>query len=188
MDQLNPTESLEIISKAIHQTKENFKEQVVYFILWGWVSLIASIINYYLAAHTSFQYPYLPWLILVPIALIFHFRIEKKRGKAKKIQSYYDLYLKYLWSVLGGSFIAIIIYTSYFDIPPTSFLLLLAGMGTLITGLTIEFKPISWGGLALLLFSFVALFVSPSQTLLVYCLAIILGYLVPAYMLGKDKK
>ena len=112
--------------------------------------------------------------------------MKKQQGKTKKFQSYYNLYLKYLWSVLGVSFITIIIYTSYFNIPPTSFLLFLAGIGTLITGLTIEFKPISLGGFALLLFSFIALFVSPSQTLIVYCLAIILGYLVPAYMLSSQ--
>ena len=42
-NQLNPKESLHIISKAINQTKDNLKEQNFYFILWGWLISIASL-------------------------------------------------------------------------------------------------------------------------------------------------
>ena len=61
-EKINPSDSLEIITKAINQTQENIKEQTPYFILWGWIILIASVSHYLLMTATNFQYSFLPFL------------------------------------------------------------------------------------------------------------------------------
>ena len=64
-----------------------------------------------------------------------------------KYETYLDRFLKYLWIVIGISFINIIFICSFLKVIPTSLILLLAGIGTLITGLTMKFKPLTIGGI-----------------------------------------
>lgn len=185
-EKLNPSDSLEIISTAIHQTQENIKEQAPYFILWGWIILIASLCHYFLMTIINFKYAFLPWTILPLIGLVLHFIYERKQAKAKQIVSYYDTYLKYLWSALGASFIAIIFFTSYLNINPTPFILLTAGIGSLISGLTIKFRPIWVGGIILFMLAIMSLFASSANTLLISSAAMAMGYLIPSYMLKNQ--
>jgi len=185
--QLNPNESLNIISKAINQTKENIKEQSFYFILWGCLVPLASIAHYLMLKLTDLEHSYIPWLIIIPIGWIFSIIYSIKKKNTKKYETYFDMFLKYLWIVIGLSFIGIIFISFYLNINPTVFILLLAGIGTLVSGLTMKFKPLSYGGVALFIFSIVSLFVDSSDTLLVNAIAVVVGYLIPAYLLKKSE-
>ncbi|CAM4421504.1 hypothetical protein [Zobellia nedashkovskayae] len=185
--QLNPTESLNIISKAIGQTKEKIKEQSFYYIMWGWIISVASFCNYLLVTFTEFKHDYLPWLILIPIGWILSISYSIKKEKTKKYETYFEVFLKYLWIVLGISFIVIVFISSQLKTNPTSFILLLAGIGTLVSGLTMKFKPLSFGGISFFFFAIASLFVSNSFTLLITSIAMIIGYLIPAYILKKSE-
>tara|TARA_R110002033_G_C3865283_1_gene236822 strand:+ start:148 stop:717 length:570 start_codon:yes stop_codon:yes gene_type:complete len=185
-NQLTPTESLKVISEAINQTKENIKDQSFYYIMWGWLISIASFTHYVLL-FKDFKQSYLPWLILMPIGWIVSITYAMKKEKSLKYETYLDVFLKNLWIVIGISFIGIIFISSSLKVNPTSFILLLAGIGTLVSGLTMKFKPLSIGGIMLFIFSIVSLFVGNSETLLVNGIAIIFGYLIPAYLLKKSK-
>ena len=186
-NQLNPSESLNIISKAINQTKENIKEQSFYYILWGWLISIASFANYLLLVFTDFRHSYFPWLVLIPMGWIISIVYSIKKEKTKRYETYLDTFLKNLWTVIGLSFIGILFISFSLKVNPTSFILLLAGIGTLVSGLTMKFKPLSVGGIMLFIFSIVSLFVDKSDILLVNGIAIIIGYLIPAYLLKKSE-
>ena len=75
----NPKESLNIISKAINQTRENLKEQSFYFILWGWLISIASLSHYLIIKLTDIAYSYIPWLILIPLGWIISIFYSMKK-------------------------------------------------------------------------------------------------------------
>ena len=181
--ELNPTESLHIISDAINKTRENIRGQSFYYLLWGWIVTIASFSHYVLASNTNFKMEYLPWLILIPIGWITSIAYSIKREKTKPYQTYFELFLKYLWIVLGISFILVVFISAKLKINPTALVLLLAGIGTFISGLTLKFKPLIIGGLLLFIFSIISLFVDKSYILLIHTIAIIVGYLIPAYLL-----
>ena len=187
MNQLSPQESLNIISEAINQTKDNFKEQSFYFILWGWLISIASFSHYLIIRQTDIEHSYIPWLILIPLGWIISITYSIKRERAKKYETLFDMFLKYLWVVIAISFIGILFISFYQKINPTAFILLLAGIGTLISGLVMKFKPLSIGGIFLFVFSIASLFVNNSDTLLINAIAIIIGYLIPAYLLKKTE-
>ncbi len=186
-EQLNPSESLDIISKAINQTKENIKEKSFYYILWGWLVSIASFANYFILAFTDIRQSYILWLVLTPMGWIISKVYTTKKEKAKKYETYLDVFLKNLWTVIGVSFIVIHFISFYLKVNPTAFVLLLAGIGTLVSGLTMKFNPLSVGGVMLFIFSIVSLFVNKTDALLVNGIAIIIGYLIPAYLLKKSK-
>lgn len=185
--QLNPTESLNIISKAISQTKENIKGQSFYYIMWGWIIAIAAFCNYILTTYTDFRHDYLPWLILVPIGWIVSITYSIKNERTKQYQTYFELFLKHLWIVLGISFIVSVFISIALKIHPTIFVLLLAGIGTLVSGLTMKFKPLTIGGLLFFVFAVTSIFVDKSTVLLLNTIAIVTGYLIPAYLLKKSK-
>lgn len=186
-EKLNPTESLNIISKAISQTKDNIKDQSFYYIMWGWLISIASLSNYLLVTFTNFKQAYLPWLILIPVGWIVSITYSIKKERTKKYETYIEIFLKYLWIVLGVSFILVVNISIWLKINPATFVLLLAGVGTLVSGLTMKFKPLSIGGISLFGFAISSLFVNNSLTLLITSIAVVVGYLIPAYLLKKSK-
>lgn len=186
VEKLSPKESLDIISDAIQKTKENIKEQSFYYLVWGWLCAIAAIMNYFILNFTTFKYPYLPWAILMPLGGIITMVYSIKYYKYKSYETYLNVFLKYLWIVLGVSFILTVFISLILKISPTVFVLLLAGIGTLISGLTMKFKPLIWGGILFIVFSLTSIFVDDSLKLLIYAVAIIIGYLIPAYILKRS--
>ena len=185
-ERLNPKESLDIISDAIQKTKENIKEQSFYYLLWGWLVPIAAIMNYLILNFSVFKYPYLPWAILMPLGGIITMVYSIKYYKYKSYETYLSVFLKYLWIVLGVSFILIVFISLILKVSPTILTLLLAGIGTLISGLTMKFKPLIWGGILFFLFSLTSIFVDDSLKLLINAIAVIIGYLIPAYILKSS--
>ena len=73
-------------------------------------------------------------------------------------------------------------------IVPQSLLLLLAGIGTTITGLLIKFKPLVIGGIAFFIFCIATTFVADDYIALLTGVSIICGYLIPGYLLKSAKE
>ena len=185
-ENLNPKESLDIISDAIQKTKQSIKEQSFYYLLWGWFASIAAIMNYLILNFTTFKYDFLPWAILMPLGGIISMIYSIKYRTHKSYETYLDEFLKYFWIVLGVSFILAVFISLIIKVNPTIFVLLLAGIGTLVSGLIMKFKPLIWGGTLFFVFSLTSIFVDDSLKLLIFAIAIITGYLIPAYILKRS--
>lgn len=185
-EKLNPKESLDIISDAIQKTKENIKEQNFYYLLWGWFAAIAAIMSYLIMNFTTFKFDFLPWAILMPLGGIITMIYAIRYSKHKSYETYLDGFLKYVWIVVGVSFILVVFTSLILKVNPTIFVLLIAGIGTLISGLIMKFKPLIWGGILFFVFSLTSVFLDDSLRLLIFAIAIITGYLVPAYILKKS--
>ena len=184
---LNPKESLDIISDAIQKTKENIKEQSFYYMLWGWLTSIAAILQYLIIRLTTFHYDFLPWAILMPLGGIISLVYSIKYHKRKSYETFLDAFLKYLWIVLTISFILSVFVSLILEISPSIFVLLFAGTGTLISGLIMKFRSLILGGIVFFLLSMASLFVDDSLKLIVFSIAIFIGYLIPAYIIKRSK-
>ncbi|MDP5228911.1 MAG: hypothetical protein NWQ38_00855 [Cellulophaga sp.] len=185
-NQLNPNESLKIISQAISLTKENIKGQSFYFLWWGWIIAIAAFAHYFLETFSNTDKSYVPWMILVPIGWAGSIIYAKKKEKTKPYETYFELFLQYLWVVLGISFMISVFISLWLEVQPAIFVLLLAGIGTLVSGLIMKFKPLIVGGIFFFVFAVTCLFVDTTTILLFNALAIITGYLIPAYLLKNS--
>ncbi|MGB5699424.1 hypothetical protein [Muriicola sp.] len=186
-NQLNPNESLKIISRVINQTRENIKDQSFYFLWWGWIITIAAFGHYFLTVFSDTDNSHIPWIILIPIGWVGSIVYSIKKEKEKSYQTYFELFLKYLWIVLGISFMISVFISLSLDVQPAIFVLLLAGIGTLVSGLTMKFKPLIIGGLLFFIFAIGSLFVNQTTVLLLNAIAIVTGYLIPAYFLKNSK-
>jgi hypothetical protein len=183
---LNPKESLELITDVINKTKENINHYSFVFLLWGWFLAIASVIRFLLAYFTEFKYPFLPFPVLSAIAIIISI-VFYTRKKITYAETYLSFFLKRLWAgVMLGS-ILLVFACVVQKIQPSTFTLILGGIGTLITGQVIKFRPLQIGGALLLISSIVCCFIVDDYKFLMVGLAIIPGYLIPGYLLKKVK-
>jgi|SRR5580704_439518 hypothetical protein len=184
-NELTPSEGLQKIAEIIGRTKENIKGQSFCFLLWGWLIAIASFLFFILHSYTSFTLYFLPFPILAIcgiIATIYYYK-----GKWYDSETYLGYYLKILWLVLGLSFILVVFINVMEQYPPFTYTLLIGGIGTLVSGFVLRFKPLIAGGVLFLLFSVASIFVSDSVKPLLQGVAVVAGYLIPGYLLKNSK-
>ncbi len=186
MENLSVQESLEVIASTIRKTKENMKEQSFYYLLWGWLTLVAALSQYAVRVFTASHLDYIPWLVLVPLGIVVTLIHGKKSNRQRGYETYLGTFLQYFWMVLGLSFVVVVFLSVALHVNATIFTLFLAGLGTLVSGLAMKFNPMITGGIVFYVFSVVSVFVSGSVSLLLFALAIALGYLLPAYLLKKS--
>jgi len=184
---LSPAESLKLIAETIEKTKSNVQNGSFYFLLWGWLVSIAGIVQFVLVEYTDIKAYYYVWPIMAFIGIVacvmYGFKVERK----KTFETHLDAVFKYLWIVLGISFFLIAFISLWNKTLPGPYVLLLAGIGTLISGLLIKFKPMIIGGVLFFIFSIACLFTPPSYQVLVSTFAIIIGYLIPGYILRSNQ-
>jgi hypothetical protein len=184
-NEFNPSQSLQIIADAISQTKENIRSYSFLFLLWGWLIAIASFSFYVLHTYTSFKLFFLPFPILALGGIVTTIVYFVRRQYVS--ETYLGYYLNKLWMVLGISFIlAVFINVSQHD-QPFTYTLLIGGIGTLTSGLALRFKPLIIGGGVFFLFSVASIFVADNYQPLLQGIAVIVGYLVPGYLLKYSK-
>lgn len=182
---LDPAQSLEVIAAVIAQTKENIKGYSFLYLLWGWLIAIASFSFFLLQHYTSFKYFFLPFPLLAVTGIV----ISLWRHSAMRHQSetYIASYLKKLWLVLGISFALVIFINIVETATPFTYTLLIGGIGTLVSGLVLRFKPLVSGGVLFLLFSVISVFTPDNYKPLLQGIAVITGYLVPGYLLKYSR-
>ncbi len=182
----DPQQSLQIITEAIQGSKENIKENAWYFIFWGILVSVTCLIHYTLLKMHYDAKPHILWPALMIgggiISSVHGYREEKK----KPYQSHLSLFMKNLWIVLGLAYIIVIVMCFKYQNNPVMPILLLSGIGTLVTGLTIKFKAMSIGGVALLVCSVLALWTYGVESLVLCAVAIIVGFVIPGVLLKKS--
>lgn len=184
---LKPEESLQIIEKMINRTKGNLHDNSFYFLLWGWIVLIGIFGHTILANFTNFSKPYLSWLIIIP-GMIINIIYAMRQGKKKTISTHVDKVNFMTWIAFLVSYTITIVFMAKLNYNIVPIIFLLAGNATFLTGVIIKFKPLIWGGIIFWLGA-IGLFTLPGNlNIFVPPLAIILGYLVPGYMLKSQNK
>jgi len=184
-NKLDPVQSLHIITEAIAKTKENIKAHGFLFLLWGWLIAIASISFFILQAYTSFRWFFLPFPVLVLIGIILSVRHYAREGH--QTETYMGYYLKKMWLVLGISFITVDVMNVIITQPPFTYTLLIGGIGTMVSGLVLRFRPLVVGGVLFLLFAVASVFTPDLYKPLLQGIAVVTGYLIPGYLLKHSK-
>jgi hypothetical protein len=187
MENINANASFDIISESIRNAKVNLRSQSFYYILWGWLAVVSSLFDFTLIKMGESYFHFIPWILMMPLGWLGSYIYSRNQSDSKGFVTQVESFLKYLWLTLGLA-MAVVIFVSVLNkINPAILILALAGIGTLVSGLTMKFKPLIIGGILFFIFSLVCLYIKSETIYLVYALAIILGYLVPAYKLKSLK-
>jgi hypothetical protein len=128
------------------------------------------------------------WLIVVGI--IFSAWYGNKEGKTRKVRTYVGDSIKYLWIGMGiAYFVLSMILSKYgWDKIVFPFFIMLYGLGTFVSGNIIQFRPLVIGGAIASAIAISAAFVEYDYQMLLAAAAILISYIIPAYMLRRRKK
>ncbi len=184
---LSAEESIQLIQQMIINTKASLSDHSYYFLMWGWLSVIASLGGYFLMKTPIGPYSYFSWFLLplvgIPLS-IYH-----KNKNPETVESNLGFFIQQIWTGMGITSLIMfgLIFFVYFPI----FLVFLMLLGTVvfITGAVMKFKPLIAGAMFFWLSAIICAFLKdyPNQ-LLIYAIAIFLGYIVPGYILKSQYK
>src|SRR4051794_38130378 len=105
--QIQPNESLAIISSMIDNAKNKIADDGFLFIFWGGNVLISAMIHY-ITVKMGIPNGSLAWVILMPFGGVFSAIYGVKQRKKERVRTYVDEYLGYnWWAFLIGLFITL---------------------------------------------------------------------------------
>lgn len=181
-------ESLAIITEAINKTKDNYRNNSFYFLLWGWLIALASIGFFVLHQYTAFEYYFIPFPILATVGIITTIVYYLRQHSKAPTESYMTYFLSRLWLVLGASFILVVFINVSQHHAPFTYTLIIAGIGTAVSGIVMRFKPMTWGGIFFFASAVASIYIPDAFSVLLQGVAIIVGYLIPGYLLKNSNK
>lgn len=188
-EQFSPQESLRLIHTMIARTRQNMSDNSIYFLVWGWLTFFACIGQFVLKNLIRYEYHYQVWLITI-IGIFFSIYQGRKQEKQKRIKTYVDESMSQLWAGMAACFfvLAMILTRMGWGTPVFPFFIMLYGLGTFVSGYMLKFKPLIVGGVAAWCLAIGATFVSYDYQMLFGAAAILVSYIIPAYLLRRRDK
>ena len=175
-------ESLKIITEMINKTKFDIRQGSFYLLFWGWLIFACSISEYLLHKFTDVTHPYYVWFLVIPgvfVSMIYGF----VTGRKARVQTYTGMLYMWIWmGFLIAATVLFIVQSKRMDLV-TPYILLLIGLPTFVSGFIIKFRPLIAGGICFWITALVVHFAGPSFSSLGTALAMLIGYLIPGYML-----
>lgn len=188
-ENFSPQESLRLIRSMLEKTRQDMGNNSAYFLLWGWVTFAACIGQFILKYILHSDKHPLAWLLLVP-ALIISIWMGFREQRIQKNQTYIGESMKYLWMGMGISFfvLGMILGKMGWNNNVFPFFMLLYGLGTFVSGQFLRFKPLILGGAMAWLLAITSCYFSYDYQILFGAGAILVSYIIPAYMLRSIRK
>ncbi|MBA7519717.1 hypothetical protein ES705_11804 [subsurface metagenome] len=183
---LSPKDSISIIQEMIEIAKGNIRSRAYYFIIWGYAVLAGCLLHYALLKLTDYEKPYQAWLIVL-LGFIPATIYSIKQAKSEKIFTHLDRINVFLWVTFGVSYLIFLVYIAKFNYQIFPLIFLLVGNCVFMSGINLKFKPLIAGGILYWVGTIISFYLSLEYLLLLCFVLIIVGYLIPGYML-KNKK
>lgn len=189
MEKMNERQSLQIITQMIETAKNNITHSSFYFLLWGWAVFAASIIHYILLM-SNFSLHFLPWPVLMTAAGVVAGIHGYKDSKTPRTKTYFDKFLSSLWISTTFAIVTLLVLISLLADFKTAYVsvIVVFGLGTIVTGSILKFAPLIIGGIMAWLCAISYLWVDFPEALLVMALAILSSYIIPGYLLRAKRE
>ncbi|HEY3404048.1 MAG TPA: hypothetical protein VGK59_11710 [Ohtaekwangia sp.] len=186
-ENLSAQESLDIITGMIEQAKGSVQKNSFYFLLWGWVVVLANLAVFVLIRFTDYPNPFIVWSITIPAA-IFSIIHGIRKDKQSRVSTHLEKISAAIWIGFGITCFTFIIFGAKIGWQINPVITIMCATPTFVSGVIIRFKPLMFGAITLWVLG-VASFVVGSSELqfLLSAIAITLGYLVPGYMLRSHE-
>ncbi len=188
-EKFSPEQSLQLIQTMISKTKQDMSYNSIYFLVWGWITFIACTGQFILKHILQYEQHYQVWWLVV-IGIIFSIYQGIKDGKKQNAKTYVGDSIKYLWMGMGISYfvLSMILSKIGWGSAVFPFFILLYGLGTFISGNILQFKPLIIGGIIAWALAIGAVYVTYDYQMLFGAAAILVSYIIPAYLLRSRNK
>jgi hypothetical protein len=178
---LELNESLRIIDEMVQKARFNFSQGSFYFIYWGVLLIVASLGEYVLRSIESTM----PWMLWPIVGIVggvgsWIYGMRRHSGASRL---HLDRVYSAIWMAFFITLLPLLLALVAHRIDPNGYVLIVAGMPTFLTGMVLQFKVLKWGGVALWLMGLIAIFIAPEQSSLCYATGILLGYVIPGFVM-----
>ncbi|HOW26628.1 MAG TPA: hypothetical protein PK711_13290 [Bacteroidales bacterium] len=183
-------DKLGLIYEMIENSRAQIRENAFFFLLWGWLVLIASLIHFILMK-LGHYHSFLAWPIIMTAGMVISVIAGIRLGKKSTYRTYVDTAIIYLW---WGFFFLILVVLSFaiFGLIPwhilNALIIAMYGLGTFVSGGILKFRPLIIGGICSWIISLGVFFVPGDYMLLLVALSIIIAYLIPGYLIRRSVK
>jgi hypothetical protein len=201
--QLTEQESLTLITQMINKAKDSCHNTGITSIMWGAVIAACSLVKLS-ELQFAYRFPFDIYLLAL-VAVIPQVYISIREKKKRKVKSYDDVFMDYLWLGFGISIFLLVfinnslyhemagykntagqsaVFVLYEYISPL--FLLLYGMPTFVSGVSMKFKPMIFGGLLCWVCCIIAIYTPVKIDLLLTAFSAVFAWLVPGIIMEKD--
>ena len=186
-----PEESLLLISKTIEETKKKIQENGHIIVLWGSLIFLVIFSQYVLellGLHKKFD---IVWTcILFPLGAIYTFFYIRRKTKKNNIPK------TVLGTVIGAMgwlfglnvFLLAAVFGDHIGNALAPVMMILLAITIMVIGLSIKYKPLIIGGIALNLLAFGTFLVDPKYYGFSIMLGAVIGLIIPGIILNIAKK
>ncbi|HPR32637.1 MAG TPA: hypothetical protein PLK12_11090 [Prolixibacteraceae bacterium] len=186
---LSEKESLQLISKMIQNTQKNLENSDGRpFLIWGYTTVFVSLLVYFTVSQTGdhrFNYFWFLIPLLGVLAMLF---TRSKGDKERYVKTFLGNIILNIWVVVGIAALFVSVGSFFVNIPVLGLMLLLMGMGTLLTGLTIRYKLIVVSGAVGMLLSALPFLIHRMEQILVFAVVFVIMMIVPGHVLRYQNR
>lgn len=183
---MNEEASLELISQMIRNTRRKLEDgNGISFLVWGYTTFVISLAVYF-SIKTTGDYHYNFLWFLTPVLGSIGMSIFK-RNKTKHgghAMNFIDRTIRNIWMVIGIAAFLTSVGAFFARFPILSVMLLLLGIGTALTGLTIKFKLVVISGFVGMLSCVVPFFIKGYEQILVFGVICLIMMVIPGHILN----
>jgi hypothetical protein len=188
-EKLSSHQSIELIQLMINKARNQFSENGHLYLVWGWVVLVCSVVEFILIRYFEYPHHYLVWM-LTWLAVIYQFFYLYKNRKKEKVKTYTGEIVSYVWI----AFVVLLLITLLISSaqPGNSnfklispFILALYGMPTFLSGKILRFPPLVLGGIGCWILAIIAVYISYDFQILFFGLSVIIAWIIPGFLLRK---
>lgn len=174
-------EGMLIIQQMIGQAKQQYSDESFDYLLWGWLVFIASLGHYSLAA-AGFSQPHLMWL-LMPLGGVISFIYNYRKKKKEPVKTYIDEFIKYVLIAFLVCLCIVLFNMQKLGLNCYPMIMMIYGVWLFISGGCLRFRPFIIGGITNWVLAVISFYNDFGTQLLLLALAVLVGYIIPGYML-----
>jgi hypothetical protein len=191
-ESIDESQSIQIIRDMIEVSRNNFSNDGILFIVWGWIFFFTTSVRFLLKKLTltnefaSYLNKILLFLLIIGIVFSINY-IYKRR---LIVRTYTGQILRYLW----GAIIFLNLYILIFQLNAkmnidkllAQYMLMLA-LGTFVTGGILKFKPLIYSSISFIILVQISIFVHSDYSILIAAISFIIGLVIPGHILYSKR-
>ena len=188
-NELSHRDSLNIIEQMISAARNDHRETGLGWLVWGWLLFIASAASAILLLLRIYGYISWIWTSVPIIGLSIHFSLRIKNKNKRQVKTYVEEILEKfgtgfyisLFAMIAGAFILNKNASTF------GYYYILYAFWMFIHGSAIRFKPLLIGAVFNWIAAILIFLVNDIlYVMLISAVAILIGYLIPGYMLRNQ--
>lgn len=187
MDELSPEQEIRFIKEMIERTRRITAGSWMFLLVWGIVPILGIAGMYALVAAKKFSWIWLNWVIFVGAGVVFSLAYGSKLDRRSGIRTYAEKATGHIaWAcavgfILAGFVFPLLKLYSWEVIPVL--ISLVAGILIFSLGGIYDWALLKWCGAFFWLGALGMLFIHENSRALVFIPLILVGYILPAFVL-----